>query len=261
MSTKGSESTHQSGHESMYGYQYVYPVTDMSHTMYVHDKEAETLKNLLERMAEQRGSDVEEGRQYIYPIHDDQFGILLPPPMEEAVCTGEIKNLMLSKDGKKMMVQMKQGLGITLKMKTMTEDEFTKGLETNTFVEGKGKSNDVKAQHPIRPYNRRKTSDSLLGAKKLFEMRDEAVAEEETKDAKIKKKQEKIRSKKSVPTLDTQPLESIQEVKTPHSAEGDLQNPFKTKVNEEERVVSPSSSNNQMGVKNLHTAVERRTIL
>ena len=125
-------------------YKYVYPVLNDS------NYDAAQLKSTLKQP---RRPSLPTGRhRYVYQV--EQTNLVLPAEMEQAVRSGDIENLMLSKDGSSALVRVKNGPNLSLNLRPM--EPPTDG----SLLQGAGQDDDVlEKQKQLRKYRKRKISD------------------------------------------------------------------------------------------------------
>lgn len=130
-------------HQVNHDYKYVYPVLNDS------NYDTAQLKKLLKRkMLPEKGQ-----QRYVYQV-EGRLSLVLPGEMEDAVRTGDIENLLLSKDGSNALVRLKNGPNLSLNLRNF--DPPTDG----TLLEGGGQDEEVLVkQRQVKQYRKRKISD------------------------------------------------------------------------------------------------------
>ncbi len=123
-------------------HKYVYPVlNDSNYDM------AQLRKLLKRKLLPGRGQ-----QRYVYNV--EKLNLVLPDEMEQAVRSGDIENLLLSKDGSNALVRLKNGPNLSLNLRSipLPSDE--------ALLEGGGQDEDVLIkQKQVQQYRKRKVSD------------------------------------------------------------------------------------------------------
>jgi len=159
-------------HELVPGYKYVFPAFD----------EGKKQQKLLLNLMSSKRPPGEPSAKYVYSVEEKLTGLVIPALLEAAVRDGDVRDVMLDKDGDTMLVKMFRGPNVTIDVTTLVMDE---GI---VLWDGQGPSEKVLKQRRKEEreaeLRKRKRQEGLMSTKKIFEEKEERAEMEEIELAK-----------------------------------------------------------------------------
>lgn len=159
-------------HDLIQGYKYVFPSFDEG------KKQQKLLMNLL-------SSKVPPGEakaRYVYSVEEKSTGLVIPAELEAAVRDGDVRDVMLDKEGDTMLVKMLKGPNVTIDVVPLVLEEG------DVLWDGWGPSEKVLKQRRKEEreaeLRKKKRQEGLMSTKKIFEECEEKAEMEQIEQMK-----------------------------------------------------------------------------
>ncbi|XP_024939523.1 obscurin isoform X4 [Cephus cinctus] len=166
-------------HVVLKDYRYVFPVLDGD------GDQQKALRDLLET---KQTSSEEEDLRFVYTVEERRCSLVFPARLEAAVRDGDVRDVMLSRDCDTVLLRLKQGKNVSVDFRDLEDYE--------NLYDGLGPREDVlKERQRLETEARKRKKKRQAGlnyAKKIFEDKEKAADEEESK----RMKQVKLQSVK-----------------------------------------------------------------
>ncbi|KAG7203298.1 hypothetical protein KM043_010391 [Ampulex compressa] len=160
-------------------YRYVFPILE---------GEGEQQRALRDLLNTKQPSPEEEESKFVYTVEERRCSLVFPARLEAAVRDGDVKDVMLSRDCDTVLLRLKQGKNVSVDFKNLEDFE--------NLYDGLGPREDVlKERERLEAEARRRKRKRQAGlnyAKRIFEEKERAAEEEESR----RTKQLKLRSVK-----------------------------------------------------------------
>lgn len=158
-------------HVVLKDYRYVFPVLE---------GEGEQQRALRDLLNAKHPPHDEERAKFVYTVEERRCSLVFPSRLEAAVRDGDVKDVMLSRDRDTVLFRLKQGRNVSVDFKDLQDFE--------NLYEGLGPSREaVKERERLEAEakkRKRKRQGGLSHARKIFEEKEKAAEEEETRRAK-----------------------------------------------------------------------------
>lgn len=159
-------------HDLIPGYKYVFPSFDEG------KKQQKLLMNLLSTKLPPG----EPHARYVYPVEEKATGLVIPAELEAAVRDGDVRDVMLDKEGDTMLVKMLKGPNVTIDVTTLILQEG------DILWDGMGPSEKVlkqrRKEEKEAELRKRKRQEGLMSTKKIFEEKESKAEIEQIEQAK-----------------------------------------------------------------------------
>lgn len=160
-------------HESLIFVRPVFEKTKDNEKCYLH------LEEVLKKMKFQLLKRPEAEREFVYHLPEQRMNLVVPPEMEEAIRTGELESVSMSKDTKFVNVKIKQGRIVKMDLRTL---KFSEIEEREDLYYGEGQSKEVLEEQQKVLNERNKRKANTMARKKRFEALDAKAEAEELRD-------------------------------------------------------------------------------
>ncbi|XP_037804207.1 uncharacterized protein LOC119598605 [Penaeus monodon] len=144
-----------------------------------NEKTFDDLDDVLRKVKSKRKKQVEKDREFVYHSSEMKSSIIFPPEMEEAIRTGELESVSMSKDHKFVNIKIKQGRVVKINLKKL---QLSAVKERQDLYFGRGQNQDVLEQQQELLNERNKRKANTMARKKRFEALDAKAEAEELRD-------------------------------------------------------------------------------
>ncbi|XP_069938807.1 uncharacterized protein [Cherax quadricarinatus] len=169
----GTEGCKITKHESLV---YVRPVFEKTKE---NEKSYSYLENLLKKMKGKLKKRPEGELEFVYHLSEQKTNLIVPCEMEEAIRTGELEAVSMSKDSKFVNVKIKQGRIIKMNLRVI---QFSEINERNDLFYGRGQNKDVLEEQQEILNERNKRKANTMARKQRFEALDAKAEADELRD-------------------------------------------------------------------------------
>ncbi|XP_071523601.1 uncharacterized protein [Panulirus ornatus] len=137
------------------------------------------LEEVLKKMKLKLKKRPEAEREFVYRLSEPRMNLVVPPEMEEAIKTGELESVSMSKDCKFVNVKIRQGRIVKMDLRTL---RFSEVDEREDLFYGEGQSKEVLEEQQKILNERNKRKANTMARKKRFEALDAKAEAEELRD-------------------------------------------------------------------------------
>ncbi|XP_012273370.1 obscurin isoform X3 [Orussus abietinus] len=164
-------------HVVLKDYRYVFPILE---------GDGEQQKALRDLLDTKQPSIEEENSKFVYTVEERRCSLVFPAKLEAAVRDGDVRDVMLSRDCDTVLLRLKQGKNVSVDFRDLDNfDDLYDGLGPREDVLKERERLETEAKK-----RKRKRQAGLNYAKKIFEEKERAADEEESR----RSKQLKLRS-------------------------------------------------------------------